>query len=329
VTSLAGVLAGYPAACRLTNVLPLGNRGGFSGARLWQLESDLGPLCLRCWPAQEDLPQRLPFIHRAMQSAAAAGLDFVPRLIPAHDGRTAVECDGRLWEITTWRPGAADFRTNPTRSRLEAACRALALLHAAWDRERFPAMSCPAVERRLVRLYREQGYLHAGWHVPPRPLLADPAQAVARRAEQMLRCWLERVASWLAPWRGRPMPVQVCLTDVWHDHLLFERDRLTGLVDYGGVQADAPAVDLARMLGSLIEDDGPAWQAGLAAYRSIRRLGEEEESLARVLDRSGVVLALGTWLHWLYRERWPLESRVLAVQRLELLVRRVERWEQR
>jgi hypothetical protein len=325
--ALAAVLACYPAPCAVSRVRSLGNRGGFSGARLWRLESALGPLCLRCWPAEDRLGPRLAFIHSHMAQATARGLEFVPRLLPARDGRTAVEVGGRWWEVASWLPGQADFHARPTRGRLTAACGALALLHAAWEGERTPPAPCPAVRRRVERLARERDFLRAGWRVPLDPLAADPALPVARRAERLLPRWLDQVAAWLAPWLDVRLALQPCLADVWHDHLLFEGDRLTGLVDYGALQADHPAVDLARLLGSLVADDEPAWQAGLTAYRAVRRFGGEEELLARVLDRSGVVLALGTWLHWLYRERRVFESRSLAAARLEVLVRRVERWE--
>ena len=44
------------------------------------------------------------------------------------------------------------------------------------------------------------------------------------------------------------------------------------------------------------------------------------------LSLGGAVLALTTWLRWLYEERRPLEDRRTAARRLATLVRRVERW---
>jgi Ser/Thr protein kinase RdoA (MazF antagonist) len=123
------------------------------------------------------------------------------------------------------------------------------------------------------------------------------------------------------------VPLQPCLCDVWHDHQLFERDRLTGLVDYGEVKTDHVAVDLARMLGSLVGDDKVGWQTGLAAYRSVRPLSDSEEALARALDRTGAVLGIANWVRWLYQEGRAFDDPAAARRRLRDLVERVQRWE--
>ena len=56
---------------------PLGNRGGFSGARLWRLDGPAGPLCLRAWPTCH-VSSHLDFIHHYAVYACTAGLTFVP-----------------------------------------------------------------------------------------------------------------------------------------------------------------------------------------------------------------------------------------------------------
>jgi Ser/Thr protein kinase RdoA (MazF antagonist) len=117
--------------------------------------------------------------------------------------------------------------------------------------------------------------------------------------------------------------LQPCLRDVWHDHLLFEGERLAGLIDYAAAGVDTVATDLARLLGSLVEDDEGGWQAGLKAYREVAPLGREEERLARLLDRTGVAVGV---FHWVRRlsGRAPVEDMAAALGRLEALVRRLE-----
>jgi len=128
-------------------------------------------------------------------------------------------------------------------------------------------------------------------------------------------------------WVGEELPLQRCLCDIWHDHVLFEQDAVTGLIDFGALKTDHAAVDLARLLGSLVGDDPALWKVGITAYRQLRPLSGKEELLAHVLDRTGTILALGSWLRWLYREGKPLPDGEGAVRRLAELVQRVERWD--
>ena len=113
--------------------------------------------------------------------------------------------------------------------------------------------------------------------------------------------------------------------DVWHDHVLFDGDRVTGLVDYGAMKTDHPAVDLARLLGSFIGDNAEGWTSGLNAYRKIRPFAAEEEGLARALDVSGTVIGAATWLRWLYHQSREFEDRAAAGRRLQSLTTRLER----
>jgi homoserine kinase type II len=122
------------------------------------------------------------------------------------------------------------------------------------------------------------------------------------------------------------MSLQFCLCDIWHDHVLFDGDKLTGLVDYGGVKIDHVAVDLARLLGSMVEDRADLRTAGLEAYQRIRPLSLQEEELVSVLDETGTLVGLITWLKWLYVDDKQFDDRKAAARRLQMLVRRVESW---
>jgi Ser/Thr protein kinase RdoA (MazF antagonist) len=320
------VLARYPAFLRQSPPLPLGNRGGFSGARLWRIEAGVGAFCLRAWPPHET-PQRAHYRHALTARARAHGLHFVPAVLPTLDGGTAVEHAGRLWEVEEWLPGRADYHERPSRVRLEEACRALARLHGAWEGLAEPAPApCPAVARRLECLREWRELLGTGWHPLTAADRADPLRPLAERAWRLLARRAEAVPGRLRPWAARPWRLQPCLCDLWHDHLLYEGERLTGLVDYGAVKVDHPAVDLARLLGSLVADDADGWSAGLEAYREVRPLAEDEVGLARALDETGTVLGVVNWLRWLYAERREFDDCAAAGRRLTALVERVESW---
>ncbi len=308
------VLANYPAPLRVGPVTRLGNRGGFSGAALFRIDNAAGPLCLRAWPIRESPSDRLPWLHQLMGAARDRGLSFVPRVLATSAGRTVVRHADRFWELQEWLPGQADFHRQPSAARLENACITLTRLHVVWEIGSV-VQPCPAIQRRL------QGSRQ--WH--PVAVANAFLQTVVERAERVLPRWLPELDAWLQPWAQRPFRLQPCLCDVWHDHVLFDGERVSGIVDYGAVKVDHAAVDLARMLGSLIEDDDAAWRIGLTAYRSVRAFSHEEERLARVLDVSGAVLGVVNWLQRLGAEKRGDEEAV--ARRLETLVRRLERWE--
>lgn len=314
------------AALRDGRLVALGTRGGFSGADLWRVQTAGEAFCLRAWPPDGPLPERLRDIHRWMWAATSAGLEFVPVLLSNLRGTTVTEHASRLWEVTTWMPGRADFHERPTPGRLEAACVALARLHRAWAGLSAGAGPCPAVRRRLERWQAWAALADSGWRPHWPAGSADPVCPWAERAWAAVRAHSASIPPLLAPWSGRSLFLQPCLCDVWHDHVLFEGDRVTGLIDYGAAGVDHVAVDLARLLGSLAGDDGPLRAAGLGAYRRLRPLSAVDEALVTVLDRTGTLLGAANWLMWLYHDRRTFADRAGVARRLAALVERIEGW---
>ena len=84
--------------------------------------------------------------------------------------------------------------------------------------------------------------------------------------------------------------LQPCLVDVWHDHVLFTGEEVTGVVDYAAMRLDVPHADLARLLGSLVEDDEAGWRAGLEAYG--RWLPVPDERLVRLLAQGDDIVPI-------------------------------------
>jgi Ser/Thr protein kinase RdoA (MazF antagonist) len=246
----------------------------------------------------------------------------VPRVFPTNDGRTVVPHLGRFWELQEWMPGRADFYQLPSKLRLENACIALARLHLLWSQLTAEKGPCPAVARRLDGLCLWSDFASAC----RRLVTNETLRPYVERAKRVLVRWLSQIPTWLDPWTHPLFFLHPCLCDVWHDHVLYEQDRVSGLIDYGAVKVDHASVDLARLLGSLVEDDVDAWRTGLAAYRTVRPLSEREEQLARVLDVTGTVLGVANWLRRMASEKWAQEEEVRVAHRLETLVARMERW---
>ncbi len=303
-------------------VEPLGDAGGFSGARLWRITAD-GRWCLRAWPAEGPTETELAIIHDLMGKAAET-LPFVPRLRRhGKTGRTWIAEYGRLWEMATWQPGRADFHEQPSLGKLAAAVEALARLHRVWMPIPLRYGVCPAVVRRLEKL--------KAWQALPN----DRIQTALGRVETELRNLavraLEAVRRGALPalealnrWRHIEVSLQPCLCDIWHDHVLFQGETVTGIVDFGGVRVDNPATDLARLLGSLVPDEASVWSKAFDAYDRIRQLTQQERQLAEVLDWTGTIVALTNWLRWAVLAERHFEDRSAALARFGTIVRRVE-----
>jgi homoserine kinase type II len=316
----------YPSALRGGPLVALGNRGGFSGARLWQGVGVAGRFSLRAWPADRTAAS-VRHLHLLMDHARRLGLDFVPAVYAANDGATAIEEGGRVWELTQWLEGNADFAEHPASERLDAACEALARLHRAWGAFCTPQEPCPAVRRRLKVLADWRALVSTGWQLrAPLETWHDPVWPVAEQAWRRLPGWLDHVSGILQPWINFVRPVQPCLCDLWHDHVLFDGNRVTGLLDYGAVKLDHVAVDLSRMLGSLVPGNVARWQRGLQTYLRIRPLDDHEVALVGVLDRTGTILGIVNWLRWLYHEDRRYEDRSAIARRLESMLNRIESW---
>jgi Ser/Thr protein kinase RdoA (MazF antagonist) len=312
------VLAAYPPSVALARWTPLGSAGGFSGARVWRgIALDGREVCLKAHPPAADGGRLERVLHPWMIAARVAGLEFVPQVERARDGRTVIEAASRAWDVCEWIPGQADFHTNPSDDRLGAAVTALARLHDAWGRlQPSRLLPCPAIARRWRAITQWEHLVASGWQ--PRPTADDPIAPHAEASWTRLPTIIPRVRAALAPWLNVPVPVQPCLCDVWHDHVLFTGDRVTGLIDYGAAKIDHVAVDLARLLGSLVPGNETKIEQGIRVYEGERRLSFWE--LVGVLDWTGTVVALTNWLKWLYHDGREYANRATVAERVARLV---------
>jgi Ser/Thr protein kinase RdoA (MazF antagonist) len=304
--------------------IPLGDAGGFSGARLWRVRADEAEFCLKTWPPGAMDPLRHAMIGQLLFSAALRGLAFCPQLRPTVNNRYHAEFGGRIWELADWKQGTADFHSNPSPERLRSACQAVACLHWVWAEFGSWLLPCPAVSRRTEAARDWLKLVQRGWR--PEFMAADPVSASALRAWQLVVRRVPDVPRQLEPWLDVRVPIQLCVCDIWHAHVLFTGDDVSGLIDYGAINRDSVATDLARLLGSLVGDDATLCDVGLDAYAGIRPLSEQERQLVPLLDRTGVVLGLANWLRWLYHERRQYDDRAAVARRLAQLVERAERW---
>jgi homoserine kinase type II len=304
------------------SLVRLGSAGGFSGASIWKVGTPSGSWCLKAWPA-ETPRERLERIHSWMAQARDAGLRFVPAIAAAVDGATIVEANGRLWDLSEWMPGRADFHSRPTETRMEAACVAIAKLHQVWRAGTHAVGEPTSITRRLQVVAEWQSLITSGWVPRFTASSFDPVTVPARAVWDLLSQLVPTVGQALAAWVGRPLPLHPCLCDIWGDHVLFTGDEVTGVIDYGSMRIDHPAADLARLLGDLVGNSQALNDAGLSAYGRFAPLSSNDALLVRALDQTGTILAAVRWLTRLYHDRESFGDRERVAARLRLIVDRI------
>ncbi|MBA4064247.1 MAG: hypothetical protein C0501_11135 [Isosphaera sp.] len=299
------VLARYAPALDGLRWAPVG--GGFSGAAVWRG----GDFALKAWPPGVD-DDRLARVHA--WTSRAAHLPFVPAVVPTADRHTLARHAGRVWDVTRWLPGRP--LADPTVAEVEAACAAVARLHAAWPVEDHGP--CPGALNRL----RVLDDACTGLPQLPQDLPDDLARLVPPAAAAAASA-APSVAAALRPWEAVALPLRPCVRDLRGEHVLFTGPAVTGVVDFGAMAVDHPAVDLARLLGDLAADDDARFAAGLRAYRAAGGRLDAPDEFVRALDRAGAVCSVVGWLVRLAAGRVPADAGAAAA-RLGRLTRRVE-----
>jgi Ser/Thr protein kinase RdoA (MazF antagonist) len=309
---------------------------GFSGAMLFRVRDREQIWCLRRWPPTGMPRTRLLALQHFLRHLEANGIAVLAQPAAALSGDTLVEHQGLLWQLEPWLPGRADFHERPSEERLRSAVQTLAQIHLAAELYESPSAGRPWFERHPAApspACRERLQILRDWS----PARCDQARAdleakapaeFRHLAREVLRCFqigcgpIERELRFL---HELPMRVHPCLRDIWHDHVLFTGEEVTGLVDPSAARTENVASDLSRLLGSLLEDDRPRWKSALAAYHEVRPLSQDERRLITALDRSSVLLSGLTWIDRCLDGQLEDDWLPRVLLRLETLQRRLTR----
>ncbi|MEX2138123.1 MAG: phosphotransferase [Pirellulales bacterium] len=335
---IENVLAAYPADCRPGIVETLGGAGGFSGAQLWRLTAPRETLCLRQFPPEHPDPTRLTWIQSVVAYVAKLGFRLLPLAIATRSGEGFCEYGGYLWELTPWMPGTADFWSDRRPEKLRAAMRELARFHVAAATFSSASLNDSAADLAVPVSARSPGIadrlalvdrLLAGGLDKIRAAVVQnrlAMPALADHVEALFRLVTPRLAalqSSLVEASRIESPLQPCLRDIWHDHVLFEGDRVSGIVDVGAMRIESVAADVARLLGSFCGNDHQAWRVGQAAFEAVRPLSADEQALVWAFDRSQLLLAGISWVEWVFVERRTFCDPSAVVKRMEHILSRL------
>lgn len=352
MTEVDAVLANYSATLRPVQIEPfvatsvecLGSAGGMSGAQFWRIKAPRGTFVLRRWPVEHPSPQRLQFIHGVLRHAASRGCKFLPIPVTAQTGQSFVFHAGHLWELAPWMPGTADYEQVPSVQKLHAAMWTLARFHnAVTDLNPSAAPGSAggsnAITRHLVRLRNLTSTTIANLANAISNDTWPDLAPLARQFVAALPIALPKAIAQLEPLANKTFPLQPCLRDIWYDHVLFTGDEVTGLVDFGAIDIDTPATDIARLLGSFAStsplpcreglgeglfapslDQTNTWQTGLAAYNTIRPLLPSDIRAVHALHASGTILAGCNWIRWIFTDRNTFDDPARIIKRFQRIL---------
>jgi Ser/Thr protein kinase RdoA (MazF antagonist) len=276
--------------------------GGLSGARVWKCQSSLfGALCLRQWSPTHPTQDRLQFIHNALEHANER-LAFIPRVLRDQTGKSFWFVSDCLWEVTQWMPGQANYIRQPSQAKLNSATDALAELHAVWCEFAPEQGLSPTTTQRISVLDEWLGTHDLVERVGAQ--VRGPIEAAACMSTiRMLHSRGPRLLDELRRANEVQVRLHPVLRDIWSDHLLFEGDRVSGIIDFGTVRMDEPAADLSRMLGSLHPFELDVRLAAIEAYNRRRTAHAVDAERVELLDRTGTLLTALQWMRWLILER--------------------------
>lgn len=304
---------------------------GFSEAEVFHAATPLGEYALRCWPAEHPSSGHIRTIHKLLAQAHERGCTFVPVPVANLHGDTLIEFAGRRWQLEPWMPGWPDLATPPVPGHVAAAFRVLGELHRALTIEGPSPQRAEASPALLDRIRVLEACLAGDINRTWTALRDEPDPQWRDRGRRYFKLFDEGVgATYRLLQRAAKSDyvLQPVVRDVHREHILFTDEldlgtTVTGLVDFGAMTVDHPAIDLARLLGSYEIDEPKERKWRLEIYGL--PLEPDERRLIEAFDRSGALLSPFRWLWWLFVERRTFRDPEAVARRFDVLLQRLTR----
>ena len=301
----------------------LGAAGGFSGAEFWKITVGAIEYCLRRWPNNKPTRSQANVIYPTLEHVRR--YTDLPLAFPIQTvhGESMCRADNAHWELSRWMPGEPIVETEINDDQLRAAAKALAEFHNATSSLSQQQRMSPAVDFRckmIDRLWATQFEQLQGTQ--------DVSGVIDSGVKKMLldqfRCHAHALRQQLELVRTVPVLQIPIFGDIWSDHVLFNNDEVSGIVDFGAMKIESPCLDIARLFGSYADYSSEALRRGISYYGEFRELNELDLSLIELYDRGYVILAGIQWLIWLELEQRMFLDNDSVRQRLQRLVRRCD-----
>ncbi|MCC9609098.1 phosphotransferase [Blastopirellula sp. JC732] len=308
---------------RPLQITPLGSAGGLSGGAIWRVETDGQRYALRLWPS-ETTASRLSFVHSLQRQWREANLKFIPYLFATKEGGSFTDNSFGYWELAEWMPGSSLDPSSISPPQLDGVAAALAAIHHAAARPDASSEPSPGLRQRLSMLERWQTTDLAQVQDEIERLNWPDFAARGSATLQMFPYLAPTIRDELRSMLQTPLPLHACLRDIHRDHIFLTGALVTGVIDFGAVRMESCAGDLARLCGSLFEDDRNRWDDFLTRYERHRPLSAAERRAIFVFDRSSVLLTGLQWIEWIAVERRNFPQPEAVLGRLDISLRRLQ-----
>lgn len=309
-------------------VVPVG--GGFSGACVLRVEDSSGAaFAFRRTPATDVmLAARYCEMVALLRDMASRGCGLIPVPLrhqqqflvipqPPHasafvnfdHSRTRIQTNDGVWQVEPWMPGQPAYGP-PTPSQVKSALEALAQLHkAAADsvEARSAEQSAaqwfhvseersPGIARRLSIVTELSDGLLARF-IKSAAAEPDPEfQKCAKRLCATLEFWLPWLTKQLAEASRFSYRLQPVIRDLWKPHVLFNAERVTGIIDLNAMATDHVGLDVTRLFRSWFGSEVERIREAINQFRAQPSLDEHECRLLEAFDAATVLLSPVTWL---------------------------------
>ena len=337
------VLSRYPPPWNQPSLELIPQLSGWSGGQVWQVRAGTREAALRCWPARFPVA-RIHAIHQLQELAHDRGCSFVPQIIPCLDRATTIAHESQTWELATWMPGRPANAMGATRAELIRTAKAIAFWHQSLSRNVVPQSVSVLTTNETMNAFRTGG--------------KSPSPGIRRRISEWRRLvsiFDDRRSARLPPefvtltsrsrdvmqkhfgsigalerWGDRPLEMVVSLPDLHREHVLFAKEIVTGIIDFGGVTVDTPAMELVRFASSFdgVETSLRAnTRLLLESYREQKPLDSDVDALVLPLAISSAMIGMLHWWEWLTIDGKRFSNDQPApVGRWEQLIRQLEVW---